>query len=76
MSRIQKALNDLAEGNHALFETPMTGATVAIHDDQSASAPIKLTINGYWFEARDLRKTAKLFNKLAAMLEEQGRDPR
>lgn len=70
---IRKTLNDLAEGDKAEFETPFSGARVAVHDDGSAIYPIKVDIDKMWMGSVDLRKTAKLLNKLAKMLEEEGR---
>jgi hypothetical protein len=70
---IRKTLNDLAETDNAIFETPNCGSEVRVYDDRSQSVPIKVTIDGEWFDAEDLRKTAKLLKRLADMLEEQGR---
>lgn len=72
MTSIRKTLNDLAENNKAVYDTP-TGSVVALHDDQAAAYPVKVTIDGHWFNVVDLRKTAKLFNKLADQLDSEGR---
>lgn len=73
MTRIRKILNDLATTTRADFRTPQGSQVVQVHDDQGSCYPIKLTIDSLWFSARDLRKTAKLFNKLADQLESEGR---
>ena len=73
MSRIQKAINDLATTRNAEFETKRNGAPIALHDDGTYSMPIQVTINGFWFGVDDLRHAAKLFNKLADQLEAAGR---
>lgn len=69
---IRKTLNDLAANDRATY-VPPGGMEVRLHDDGSLTCPIKVTIDEYWFTARDLRKTAKLFNKLADKLEAEDR---
>lgn len=73
MSKIQKALNDLSMTRNAKFETKVSGAPIDLHDDGAHSLPIKVTIEGRWFDMADLRHAAKLFNKLADQLEAEGR---
>lgn len=73
MSRIQKALNDLATTRNAEFSTKPAGAPIEVHDDGGDTMPIRLTIDGYWFGVDDLRHAAKLFKKLAEQLEAEGR---
>ncbi|AOK28859.1 MULTISPECIES: hypothetical protein [Burkholderia] len=74
MSRIQKALNDLATSRNASFVTKATGAPVELYDDGASFAPIQVTTVGHWFTAADLRHAAKLFKKLADQLDAEGRN--
>ncbi|MBU9388518.1 hypothetical protein KTE71_13425 [Burkholderia multivorans] len=73
MSRIQKAVNDLATTRNATFETKKTEALIDLYDNGSGFNPIRISIAPYWFGAADLRQAAKLFKKLAEQLEAEGR---
>lgn len=73
MSKIQKALNELAMTRDAVFMAKADYADICLHDDGSRALPIKVGIIGQWFDAAALRKAAKLFKALAKQLEIEGR---
>ncbi|WP_261534337.1 hypothetical protein [Burkholderia multivorans] len=73
MSRIQKALNDLAMTTEADVPIRDGYCSIHLHDDGSRSLPIRVHVAHDWFSASDLRKAAKLFKRLAKYLEAQGR---
>ncbi|MBF3417157.1 hypothetical protein ISF41_12375 [Burkholderia pseudomallei] len=73
MSKIQKALNDLAMAREATFETKDSGARIELRDDGARTYPLEVTISGRWFDVADLRHASKLFKKLAKQLEAEGR---
>lgn len=73
MSRIQKAINDLATARTAEFRTKGANAPIDLYDDGSSFCPIKVSVESCWFDAADLRHAAKLFKKLADQLDAEGR---
>ena len=55
------------------FVTP-TGCRIRVRDDGGRCYPVELKVGDDWWAARDLRAAAKLFNRMAAALERDGRD--